>query len=74
MAAYVDAAHQIGGVGIAAMFLPVRTPEQIAAAERDKAIAEMVDALGCDPEACKVSEFIRCGILYDAGYRRQEAE
>lgn len=54
-------------------FRPYRTPEQIAAEEREKAIAEMVEALGCDPEASKTSEFIRCGILYDAGFRKQVA-
>lgn len=59
---------------VAKCFRPARTPEQIAAEERDKAIAEMVDALGCDPEASKTGEFIRCGLLYDAGYRRQEAK
>ena len=50
-------------------FRPIRTPEQIAAEERDKEIARMVDALGCDPEATKTGEFVRCGILYDAGCR-----
>lgn len=55
------------------VFRPILTPEQIAADEREKAIAEMVDTLGCDPEASKTGEFIRCGVLYDAGYRKQEA-
>lgn len=56
-------------------FRPIRTPEQIAAEEREKAIDEMV-GLMCqdgafdheDPEAAAAM-----GKLYDAGYRKTEA-
>ncbi|HHJ1495621.1 TPA: hypothetical protein ACQGQ1_000955 [Pseudomonas aeruginosa] len=50
-------------------FRPSRTPEQIAAEEREKAISEMFGTLQQSPWA---STLKRCEILYDAGYRRQE--
>ncbi|AAF80824.1 conserved hypothetical protein [Pseudomonas phage D3] len=50
-------------------FRPLRTPEQIAAEEREKAISEMFGTLQQSPWA---STLKRCEILYDAGYRRQE--
>lgn len=50
-------------------FRMMRTPEQIAAEERDKAVAEMAGI---------VKEVVGCGVnipdmsaLYDAGYRKQ---
>lgn len=49
-------------------FRPIRTPEQIAADERSKAIDEMVKALGMDDPG--TAEYIRCGLIYDAGYRK----
>ncbi|ATG86294.1 hypothetical protein [Pseudomonas phage IME180] len=48
-------------------FRPVRTPEQIAAEEREKAISEMVAAIG-SPWPGTFKRF--CEILYDAGYRK----
>ncbi len=54
-------------------FRPLRTPEQIAAEEREKAIDAMLDL---DPphESCfrMTSRRQFCEILFDAGYRRQE--
>lgn len=49
-------------------FRPIRTTEQIAADERSKAIDEMVKALGMDDPG--TAEYIRCGLIYDAGYRK----
>lgn len=71
MAAYVSENHQIGGVGIAEMFLPVRTPEQIAADERASDIKEMVGACPYPGSSCTVTD---CTALYDAGYRKQVSE
>ncbi|HEJ1456468.1 TPA: hypothetical protein SLU67_002735 [Pseudomonas aeruginosa] len=47
-------------------FLPIRTPEQIAAEEREKAIEEMCFA----EETLTVKQ---AKALYEAGYRRQES-
>ncbi|HFH3466250.1 hypothetical protein [Pseudomonas aeruginosa] len=53
------------------VFLPIRTPEQIAAEEREKAINQMISDAGyVDP---KIGTFVAMGNLYDAGYRRQES-
>ncbi|AUA83935.1 hypothetical protein CWI23_23505 [Pseudomonas aeruginosa] len=50
---------------------PIRTPEQIAAEEREKAINQMISDAGyVDP---KIGTFVAMGNLYDAGYRRQES-
>lgn len=49
---------------------PVRTPEQIAAEEREKAIAEMVST---SPMLDKGWARKVCTALYDAGYRKQVA-
>lgn len=52
------------------LFRPIRTPEQIAAEEREKAINQMISDAGyVDP---KIGTFVAMGNLYDAGYRRQE--
>ncbi|MER1003272.1 hypothetical protein AAA597_29030 [Pseudomonas aeruginosa] len=52
-------------------FRPIRTPEQIAAEEREKAINQMISDAGyVDP---KIGTFVAMGNLYDAGYRRQES-
>ena len=50
-------------------FRPLRTPEQIAAEEREKAISEML--LGYPYSG---SDIVRacCEYLYDAGYRKVE--
>lgn len=53
------------------MFRPIRTPEQIAAEERDKAIDEMVPA---SPLLDKGWSRRVCEALYDAGYRKQVAQ
>lgn len=47
------------------VFLPIRTPEQIAAEEREKAIEEM-----CAEDLTLTVRQAKA--LYDAGYRRQE--
>lgn len=55
-------------------FRPLRTPEQIAADERKQAINEMVyGGCGCEPDGSNTSAFTICGLLYDAGYRKQVA-
>ncbi|WP_288081583.1 hypothetical protein [Pseudomonas sp.] len=51
-------------------FRPIRTPEQIAAEDREKAVSLMVDAC---PYAGSHSTRIDCEALYDAGYRKMEA-
>jgi hypothetical protein len=47
---------------------PIRTPEQIAADERSLVIDDMVKALGMENPG--TAEYIRCGLIYDAGYRK----
>ncbi|MFE4157113.1 hypothetical protein [Pseudomonas aeruginosa] len=60
--------HLVGG---RPEFRPIRTPEQIAAEEREKAINQMISDAGyVDP---KIGTFVAMGNLYDAGYRRQES-
>jgi len=54
----------------AELFRPIRTPEQIAAEERAIAVEQMVAdirSLIVGPD-----DFSKCGILYDAGYRKLE--
>ncbi|HHK2394342.1 TPA: hypothetical protein ACQRG4_002771 [Pseudomonas aeruginosa] len=55
-------------------FRPIRTPEQIAAEEREKAIQAMLDLDPYDPHSGMglTSREHFCGVLYDAGYRRKE--
>ncbi len=57
-------------------FRPIRTPEQIAAEEREKAVQEML-ALDEYPHGQDrggmMSRADFCRVLYDAGYRRQES-
>lgn len=50
-------------------FRPIRTPEQIAADEREKAIAEMAQAVGLGGQPC-VFGLDYIAALYDAGYRK----
>lgn len=64
MAAYVGEKHDIGGVGIAELFLPILTPGQIAAEERKAAIKKMQSDAECHVYADVF------GRLYDAGYRK----
>ncbi|AYN94392.1 hypothetical protein EAW52_10685 [Pseudomonas sp. LTJR-52] len=64
-AAYVQTIHdgsRIVGQGIAEAFRPLRTPEQIAAEERDKAIKEMAEDLGIMHTTAAQA--------YDKGYRK----
>lgn len=51
-------------------FRPVRTPEQIAAEERDKAVEEMHDLVGDIEKIPTWTDALRA--LYDAGYRKVE--
>ncbi|MFU2949880.1 hypothetical protein ACM7M3_29035 [Pseudomonas aeruginosa] len=72
----VAGCHVTGVVGVVALeeIRPLRTPEQIAAEEREKAIDEMLDL---DPPHEKgfvlTSRRQFCEVLFDAGYRRQES-
>lgn len=50
-------------------FRSIRTPEQIAAEEREKAVNEMVASLGRFN-----SIYEACGMLYDENYRKQVAK
>ncbi|WP_411959397.1 hypothetical protein ACK56M_09915 [Pseudomonas sp. s4] len=50
---------------------PVRTPEQIAAEERSKSIAEIVKLVGWEYGVVGSDE--AAARIYDAGYRKQEA-
>ncbi|MBI7352831.1 hypothetical protein JEV04_15375 [Pseudomonas aeruginosa] len=63
-------------VGNPANFRRIRTPEQIAAEEREKAVQEML-ALDEYPHGQDrggmMSRADFCRVLYDAGYRRQES-
>ncbi|MCO2196613.1 hypothetical protein FA389_08005 [Pseudomonas aeruginosa] len=52
-------------------FRPIRSPEQIAAEEREKAISEMLDLYNSAYWPMTSKQF--CEILFDAGYRRQES-
>lgn len=54
-------------------FLPLRTPEQIAAEEREKAVEHMVKCIAENTTGVGMSDAMICAkALYDAGYRRQE--
>lgn len=50
-------------------FRPIRTPEQIAAEERELAITDICLLLDKDPSRPSLRE--KAGIIYDAGYRKQ---
>lgn len=57
-------------VGNPANFRRIRTPEQLAAEEREKAINQMISDAGyVDP---KIGTFVAMRNLYAAGYRRRE--
>ncbi|MBH9442483.1 hypothetical protein I5K88_28975 [Pseudomonas aeruginosa] len=49
------------------VFLPIRTPDQIAAEEREKAVGDMAMSIQGVPY-----QYPTLYALYDAGYRRQE--
>lgn len=53
------------------LFRPVRTLEQIAAEEREKAISEMLGLYNSAYWPMTSKQF--CEVLFDAGYRRQES-
>lgn len=53
-------------------FRPIRTPEQIAAEEREKAALEMAALMSGHDDRSKDCFKVLGEILYDAGYRRQE--
>jgi len=57
----------------------IRTPEQIAADEREKAVKAMIEDSQPDysaGELLNASEYVECAVyaLYDAGYRKQVAQ
>lgn len=56
----------------AGCFRPIRTPEQIAADEREKSILDMARSMMTGLVAAGDQEFKRAEKLYDAGYRKQE--
>ncbi|QZA71278.1 hypothetical protein AH02_35 [Pseudomonas phage AH02] len=49
---------------------PIRTPEQIAAEDREKGIREMIKFI---QKAHNCSDYASAEVLYDAGYRKQES-
>lgn len=51
-------------------FRPIRTPEQIAAEEREKAVREMLKLMPNEDPDRSYCELL-CEALYDAGYRKQ---
>ena len=55
-------------------FRPLRTPDQIAAEEREKAVSEMADTLRIQLGTNYRDDLARlyCFILHDAGYRKTE--
>lgn len=57
-------------IGKKPCYRPFRTPEQIADEAREKAIAEMVEAIGNFGNLPAVSLFVICGILHDTGYQK----
>ena len=66
----VAVAKETGAVGYIGLheLRPIRTPEQIAAEEREKAVSEMQRIIS-ESNAMLVSDL---EALYDAGYRLQE--
>ncbi|VVM35936.1 hypothetical protein PS645_00022 [Pseudomonas fluorescens] len=73
LAAFIDAAGQVGGVAIAKCFRP--TKEQIAEAERDRAISELKKVFDSRshelmPTSNKYLDTL-FGAIHDAGYRKQ---
>lgn len=70
LAAFTDDIGQVGGVGIAKCFRQIRTPEQIAAEEREASIKAMM-ALNPDENPNQTLSKWLCEALYDAGYRKQ---
>lgn len=52
----------------AEFFRPIRTPEKIAAQEREEAVQQMLSVA----EGMEAGLYMICCALYDAGYRKQE--
>ncbi|MBH9198640.1 hypothetical protein I5K50_10255 [Pseudomonas aeruginosa] len=52
------------------VFLPIRTPEQIAAEERRKSIIHLANILIA--RRGQYNEYVQAEAIYNAGYRRQE--
>ncbi|KWV84181.1 MULTISPECIES: hypothetical protein [Pseudomonas] len=73
LAAFAYVAHdgvvQLGR-GMAELFRPIRTPEQVAAEDRDKAIEGMIADTNI-LTGIMSDRRIMAGQLYDAGYRKQ---
>jgi hypothetical protein len=55
-------------------FRPLRTPEQIAAEERQHAIDDLADELGGHPDAVSKRDREMAAYLYDQGYRKQPTD
>lgn len=68
LAAYVSEDHLKGGVGIADLFVPIRTAEQIAEQEH----REAVEALAAATDWILTRE--ACEAVLAAGYRKQDAQ
>ena len=66
-AAFVDSNCQVYGIGMAKVFRPIRTPEQIAADEREAAIDYMVNRFAGLSRAHAV-------LMHEAGYRKQSTK
>lgn len=58
--------------GASGCFRPIRTPEQIAAEERELGITEIARAMMIGLVVAGSGDFERATKLYDAGYRKQE--
>lgn len=67
LVAYDDAQEQLYRT-CDMLFRPIRTPEQIAAEEREKAVGDMAMSIQGVPY-----QYPTLYALYDAGYRRQES-
>lgn len=74
LAAYVSDDHMVGGIGIEAMFVPCRTPEQIAEEEREKDCLAMLDIIKKSPWGMAAGPHEVIALLRDAGYRKQPKE
>ncbi|AIR90488.1 hypothetical protein [Pseudomonas cremoricolorata] len=62
---------RVHAIGDFSFFRPMRTPEQIEAEEREKAVTEIFQVTGL---RARDGGRIVAEAIYDAGYRRQEAQ
>lgn len=69
-AAFCDDHKQVYGVGYHHIFRPIRTPEQIAAQEREKAVKEIMESSRGQYTPHGISFDAAC-CIYDKGYRKQ---